>query len=39
LRILFDKSVPAGVRRFLLKHEVKTFVEMLGPINWKTASF
>jgi predicted nuclease of predicted toxin-antitoxin system len=31
LRILFDKSVPAGVRRFLLKHEVKTFVEMLWP--------
>ena len=31
MRILFDKSVPAGVRRFLLKHEVKTFVEMLWP--------
>jgi len=29
LRILFDKNVPAGVRRVLLKHEVRTFVEML----------
>jgi hypothetical protein len=28
LRILFDKSVPVGVRRFLSGHEVRTFVEM-----------
>ncbi len=28
LLILFDKNVPVGVRRFLLKHEVRTFVEM-----------
>jgi hypothetical protein len=28
LRILFDKNVPIGVRRFLPKHEVHTFVEM-----------
>jgi hypothetical protein len=28
LRIVFDKNVPVGVRRFLTKHEVRTFVEM-----------
>jgi uncharacterized protein (DUF433 family) len=28
LRILFDKNVPVGVRRFLLTHEVHTVVEM-----------
>jgi hypothetical protein len=28
LRIVFDKNVPVGVRRFLCKHEVRTFVEM-----------
>jgi hypothetical protein len=28
LRILFDKNVPVGVRRFLAEHEVRTFVEM-----------
>jgi len=28
LRVVFDKSVPVGVRRFLLKHETRTFVEM-----------
>jgi len=28
LRILFDKNVPVGVRRFLSGHEVSTFVEM-----------
>jgi len=28
LRILFDKNVPVGVRRFLGEHEVRTFVEM-----------
>jgi hypothetical protein len=28
LRILFDKNVPVGVRRFLSRHEVRTFVEM-----------
>jgi hypothetical protein len=29
MRIVFDKNVPVGVRRFLAKHEVHTFVEML----------
>jgi hypothetical protein len=28
LRILFDKNVPVGVRRFLLSHDVCTFVQM-----------
>jgi hypothetical protein len=28
LRIVFDKNVPVGVRRFLSKHEVRTVVEM-----------
>ena len=28
MRILFDKNVPVGVRRFLSRHEVRTFVEM-----------
>ena len=28
MRIVFDKNVPVGVRRFLSKHEVRTFVEM-----------
>lgn len=28
MRILFDKNVPVGVRRFLSGHEVLTFVEM-----------
>jgi hypothetical protein len=28
LRIVFDKNVPVGVRRFLSKHEVRTFVEI-----------
>jgi hypothetical protein len=28
LRIVFDKNVPVGVRRFLSKHEVRTFAEM-----------
>jgi len=28
LRIVFDKNVPASVRRFLSKHEVHSFVEM-----------
>jgi hypothetical protein len=28
LRIVFDKNVPVGVRRFLSGHEVRTFVEM-----------
>jgi hypothetical protein len=31
LRVLFDKNVPVGVRRFLLKHEVHTVVEMQWP--------
>ena len=28
MRIVFDKNVPVGVRRFLAEHEVCTFVEM-----------
>jgi predicted nuclease of predicted toxin-antitoxin system len=31
LRILFDKNVPVGVRRFLPRHEVRTVVEMGWP--------
>jgi hypothetical protein len=31
LRILFDKNVPVGVRQFLLRHEVRTVVEMGWP--------
>ena len=31
MRILFDKNDPVGVRRFLLKHEVQTIVEMQWP--------
>jgi len=31
LRILFDKNVPVGVRRFLAQHEVRTVVEMNFP--------
>jgi predicted nuclease of predicted toxin-antitoxin system len=31
LRILFDKNVPVGVRRFLPNHEVRTVVEMGWP--------
>ena len=27
LRILFDKNVPAGVRDFLIGHEVRTFMD------------
>ncbi len=33
MRILFDKNVPAGVRRFLSHHEVRTFVEAGWPIQ------
>ena len=28
MRIVFDKNVPVGVRRFLSAHEVRTFPEM-----------
>ena len=28
MRIVFDKNVPVGVRHFLSKHDVRTFVEM-----------
>jgi hypothetical protein len=31
LRILFDKNVPVGVRHSLLKHEVRTVVELKWP--------
>ena len=33
MRILFDKNVPVGVRRFLLKHKVRTFDETGWPIQ------
>lgn len=28
MRIVFDKNVPVGVRRFLLAHDVRTFADM-----------
>jgi hypothetical protein len=28
LRIVFDKNVPVGVRRFLSKHDVRSYAEM-----------
>jgi hypothetical protein len=28
LRIVFDKNVPVGVRRFLANHEVRTFADL-----------
>jgi hypothetical protein len=31
LRILFDKNVPVGARRFLARHEVRTVVELNWP--------
>ena len=31
MRVLFDKNVPVGVRRFLDKHEVRTVAEMGWP--------
>jgi hypothetical protein len=31
LRVLFDKNVPVGVRRFLDKHDVRTVTEMGWP--------
>jgi len=31
LRILFDKNVPVGVRRFLAPHEVRTVEELKWP--------
>lgn len=31
MRILLDHNVPAGVRAFLAKHEVRTIVEMEWP--------
>jgi hypothetical protein len=33
LRILFDKNVPVGVRRFLALHEVRTVVELNWPLQ------
>jgi hypothetical protein len=33
LRILFDKNVPVGVRRFLAGHEVVTFMETGWPVQ------
>jgi hypothetical protein len=37
LRILFDKNVPIGVRRFLPGHEVRTFVDMRWHPQLKNA--
>ena len=31
MRIVFDKNVPVGVRRFLSKHDVRTF----GKMEWR----
>ena len=31
MRILFDKNVPVGVRRFLAPHEVRTVAELNWP--------
>jgi predicted nuclease of predicted toxin-antitoxin system len=31
LRILFDKNVPVGVRGFLPKHQVRTFIQTGWP--------
>ena len=31
MRILFDKNVPVGVKRFLARHEVRTILEMNWP--------
>ena len=28
MRVLFDKNVPVGVRRFLARHDVRTVVEL-----------
>jgi len=33
LRILFDKNVPVGVRRFLAGHEVSTFMQTGWPVQ------
>jgi hypothetical protein len=33
LRILFDKNVPVGVRRFLVKHDVRTVVDLNWPLQ------
>jgi hypothetical protein len=37
LRILFDKNVPVGVRRFLPNHDVHTVVEMGWPDQLENA--
>ena len=33
MRIVFDKNVPVGVRRFLARHEVRTVGEMGWPLQ------
>ena len=33
MRILFDKNVPVGVRRFLPNHHVRTFVQTGWPVQ------
>lgn len=35
MRILLDKNIPVGVRRFLTKHEVRTIAEMGWPEQLK----
>lgn len=35
MRILFDKNVPIGVRRFLPQHEVRTMASMQWPERLK----
>ena len=35
MRILFDKNVPVGVRRFLPGHEIHTLTEMQWPERLK----
>jgi hypothetical protein len=37
LRILFDKNVPIGVRGFLPKHQVRTFVQTGWPLQLENA--
>ena len=33
MRILFDKNVPVGVRRFLVGHNVSTFMQTGWPVQ------
>ena len=31
MRILLDRNVPVGIRRFLVRHEVRTLTDMKWP--------